>query len=85
MTYRVYQGFRPNLGKRTKMVICGSLLTTFKVSGIFKAAGTGATIGMNLKSNHQIKSIKLKLFKSLIHIVLLRRRENPIEIFHCFT
>ena len=33
--YRVYHKFRPNLGKRIKMIIFGSLLTSFKVISIF--------------------------------------------------
>ena len=33
--YSVYQGFEDNLCKRSKMIILGSLLTTFEVSYIF--------------------------------------------------
>ena len=36
--YRVYQGFRLNLGKRGEMIISGSLLTTVEVRSIFRGS-----------------------------------------------
>ena len=35
----VYTGFRFNLGKRSEIIIFGSLLTTFEMNSIFEAAG----------------------------------------------
>ena len=35
MMYRVYQGLRPNIGKINKMIIFGSILTTFEASRFF--------------------------------------------------
>ena len=37
-TYKLYQSFRRNLGKTSKMIILRSLLSTLEMSRIFKAA-----------------------------------------------
>ena len=66
MRNRLNQWVRLNLGKRSKQIIFGSLMTTFELSSIFEASETVAKIGSSLKSNCQIK---LRLSKSLIHMV----------------
>ena len=58
--YRMYQGFRLNLGERSKMII------TLEVHDIFRGGGAIAKIGASLKPKCQIK---LSLSKSLIQIV----------------
>lgn len=61
-TYRVFQGFRPNLFNLNKSIIFGSLLTTFK--DIFEADEAIAKIGSTLKHNS-----KLRFSKTLMHTV----------------
>jgi len=51
----VVHGLKPYTGKIWKMVIVGSLLTTFEVSSIFEAAGDETKIGSSLRANHQFK------------------------------
>ena len=41
----VYQGFRPDLCKRCKMIVFGPLLTTFEASSNFDAARALMKIG----------------------------------------
>ena len=43
--YRVYQGYRPNIGKRNEMIIFGSFLTTLNVSNNFGVASLSSKIG----------------------------------------
>ena len=64
----VYQIFRLNLGKRTKLIIFGSLLTTFEVRNIFEATGAVAKIG-RLEPKNSNYQIKLRLPESLLHKV----------------
>ena len=59
--YRVYQGFRLNIGTKSKMIIFGSFLTTFDVINNFGVASLSYKIGWRPKPNHQ------SLTKSLIH------------------
>ena len=49
--YRVYQGFRLNLGKRREIIIFGSLLTTFNVSNKFWVGRSLPKIGLSLNPN----------------------------------
>ena len=45
LSYRLYRGFRQNIGKRCELIFLGSLLTTFEVSSIFWAGGAVAKNG----------------------------------------
>ena len=67
MFYGVYQGFRLKFGKRSKMIIFGSLKTIFESEQyFFEAVEAVVKSGLSLKSKHQGK---LSLTKSLIHMV----------------
>ena len=50
LTYKVYQGFRLDLGAKSELIIFGSLLTSFEVSHI-----SVVKITSTLKSNHELK------------------------------
>ena len=51
LLYRVYEGFKLNIGKRSEMIISGSLLTTFKIGSIFlRQLGQCRTKGYNSDS-----------------------------------
>ena len=57
----MYQGFRLYLGERRKIIIFGSLLTTFEGSYIVCGSWAVATISYNLKSNchNQVKLVQI--------------------------
>ena len=61
--YSVYQGFRLNFGKNSKIIIYESLLTTFNVSAAsFRAAQSLKEFGFSLlKANHhnQVKLVQI--------------------------
>ena len=61
--YRVFQGFRLNLGKGSNLIIFESFLTSFEAS-----RSSRTKIDTIVKSNHQIKS---SLSKSLIRTLVL--------------
>ena len=74
-SYRVYQGIRINLGKRSSIIIFDSLVTTFEVSCIFWG-NFSAVAKIGLKSNRQIKP---NLSKSLIHMVTKHLRDKILS------
>ena len=57
----MYQGFRLNLGYRSKMIIFGSLLATFEVNNAF--GGSWSSIenwqGSKMKTPNQVKFIEI--------------------------
>ena len=60
--YIVHQGFRLNLGKRSKMITFQSLMTTFNVSYFWASRGSNKSLSSNCQ-------IKLSLSNSVMHIV----------------
>ena len=58
----MYQGFRLNLGKSSKINIFDSLLTTFEISNIFWVA-----LVLSLKSNQEVRKGLAKLVILLFH------------------
>ena len=50
-SYRLFQGFRRNFGKRSKMIAFGLISITFEVFHNFEASGEVAKIDLSLKLN----------------------------------
>ena len=57
ISYRVYQGFRPNLDKSSDMIISESLLTIFEIKNNFLADQSLAQICLSL-TLHQRSQVK---------------------------